>query len=172
MMEPLWLKLLRNTISMLEKERYEIIRFENEGISLDVSVSPEEGTIWLNREQMAILFGRDTITISKHINNVLSEECKGSTVSKIATVQKEGELDKNTSMQKMHKSQNSNNPNYRPPVFYNLDVIISAGYRVKSQRGVAFRRWANSILKQYLLKRYVINEDRLTLNESNINELK
>ena len=121
---------------------------------------------------MTILFDRDTKTISKDINNVLSEECKGSTVSKIATVQKEGELDKDTSMQKMHKSQNSDNPNYIPQVYYNLNVIISVGYRVKSQRGVAFRRWANSILKQYLLKGYVINENRLTLFESNINELK
>ena len=130
----------------MEKESYEIVRFENEGISLDVNVSPKEGTVWLNREQMAILFDRDTKTISKHINNVLSEECKGSTVSKIATVQKEGEREVKRIIE-----------------YFDFDVILSVGYRVKSKNGIIFRRWANSVLKQYLLKGYVINEDRLTL---------
>ena len=140
----------------MEKEKYEIVKFENNGISLDVNVSPMEETVWLTQDSMSLLFDRDQGVISRHINNIF----------------KEGELDKNTSMQKMHKSQNSDNPNYRPPVYYNLDVIISVGYRVKSKNGIIFRRWANSILKQYLLKGYVINEDRLTLYESNINELK
>ena len=103
---------------------------------------------------MCTLFGRDKSVISKHIKNIFEEgELDASqVVAKNATTARDG------------KTYNV--------IYYNLDVIISVGYRVKSQRGVAFRRWANSILKQYLLKGYVINEDRLTLYESNINELK
>ncbi len=64
-------------------------------------------------------------------------------------------------MQKMHKSQNQGNPNYRPPVYYNLDVIISVGYRVKSKRGIVFRRWANKVLKDYLIKGYAVNQKKI-----------
>lgn len=104
---------------------------------------------------MALLFGRNQGVISRHINNIF----------------KEGELDRNTSMQKMHKSRNSSNPNYRPPVYYNLDVVISVGYRVKSRNGVIFRRWANSVLKEYLLKGYVLNQDRTLITNDNYIEL-
>jgi len=89
----------------------------------------------------------------------------------INSIFKEGVLDKNTSMQKMHKSLNTNNPNYRPPVYYNLDVVISVGYRVKSRNGVIFRRWANSVLKVYLLKGYVLNQDRTLITNDNYIEL-
>ena len=98
---------------------------------------------------MCTLFGRDKSVISKHIKNIFEE----------------GELDASQVVAK-------NATTARDGKTYNVIVIISVGYRVKSQRGVAFRRWANSILKQYLLKGYVINENRLTLFESNINELK
>lgn len=136
-------------------EKYELVKFEQDGLTLDVNVSPSEDTVWLTQDAMALLFGRDQGVISRHINNIF----------------KEGELDKNTSMQKMHKSLNTNNPNYRPPVYYNLDVVISVGYRVKSRNGVIFRRWANSVLKEYLLKGYVLNQDRTLITNDNYIEL-
>lgn len=74
-------------------------------------------------------------------------------------------------MQKMHKSRNSSNPNCRPPVYYNLDVVISVGYRVKSHNGIIFRRWANSVLKEYLLKGYALNKDRTLITDDNYIEL-
>ena len=136
-------------------EKYELVKFEQDGLTLDVNVSPSEDTVWLTQDAMALLFSRDQGVISRHINNIF----------------KEGELDKNTSMQKMHKSRNNNNPNYRPPVYYNLDVVISVGYRVKSRNGVIFRRWANSVLKEYLLKGYVLNQDRTLITNDNYIEL-
>ncbi|MBO6280323.1 MAG: virulence RhuM family protein [Bacilli bacterium] len=136
-------------------EKYELVKFEQDGLTLDVNVSPSEDTVWLTQDAMALLFGRNQGVISRHINNIF----------------KEGELDKNTSMQKMHKSRNNNNPNYRPPVYYNLDVVISVGYRVKSRNGVIFRRWANSVLKEYLLKGYVLNQDRTLITNDNYIEL-
>ena len=141
----------------MEKESYEIVRFENNGIGLNVNVSPKEETVWLSLNEMCTLFGRDKSVISRHIKNIFKEEelDENQTVAKNATVQNEGEKQVT-----------------RVIDYYNLDVIISVGYRVKSKNGIIFRRWANSILKQYLLKGYVINEDRLTLYESNINELK
>ena len=99
--------------------------------------------MWLNRQQLAELFGRNVKTIGKHINNALKEELNDGipTVAKFATVQKEG------------SRQVTRNVEY-----YNLDMIISVGYRVKSKRGVEFRRWANSVLKDYLIKGYAINQ--------------
>lgn len=136
-------------------EKYEIVKFEQDGLTLDVNVSPNEDTVWLTQDAMALLFDRNQGVISRHINNIF----------------KEGELDRNTSMQKMHKSQNSSNPNYRPPVYYNLDVVISVGYRVKSRNGIIFRRWANSVLKEYLLKGYVLNQNRALITDDNYIEL-
>ena len=131
---------------------YEIIQFKNENIELSVNVSPFEDTVWLTKEQMAILFERDRSVISRHINNIY----------------KEGELDKSTSVHFLHIS--DSNPKNRPPELYNLDVIISVGYRVKSKNGTLFRKWANSILKEYLIKGYVINENRtLVTNDNYIN---
>ena len=108
---------------------------------LDVKLKSE--TVWLNRQQLAELFDRDVKTIGKHINNALKEELNDgiATVAKFATVQKEG------------SRQVTRNVEY-----YNLDMIISVGYRVKSKRGVEFRRWANSVLKDYLIKGYAINQ--------------
>lgn len=135
----------------IQKKKYELIKFEDGEFSLDVNVSPNEETVWLNREQLSFLFDRDIKTISKHINNCLKEECINSTVAKFATVQIEG-----------------NRKVSREIEYFNLDVITSIGYRVKSQRGIQFRHWANSILKQYLLNGYSINNKRCVECQENI----
>ncbi len=109
----------------------EIVLFETEDNEIKLEVPVNEETVWLNRQQMAELFDRDVKTIGKHINNALREELDESTVANFATVQMEG-----------------NRKVERNIEFYNLDVIISVGYRVKSKRGAWFRRWANSVLKQ------------------------
>ena len=100
----------------------------------------KDETVWLNRQQLSKLFDRDIKTIGKHINNALKEELKDiSTVAKFATVQKEG-----------------NREVIRNVEYYNLDMILSVGYRVKSDKGVIFRQWANKILKDYMLKGYAV----------------
>ena len=106
-----------------EEKKYELIKFNDGEFSLDVNVSPSEDTVWLNREQLALLFNRDVKTISKHINNSLKEECINSTVAKFATVQNEG-----------------NRKVTREIEYFNLDVITSVGYRVNSKRGTLFRK--------------------------------
>ena len=121
-----------------------IIKFMNGDLQIDVTVSPNEETVWLNRNQLATLFDRDVKTIGKHINNALKEELDSSTVAKFATVLKEG-------------SRNIT----REIDYYNLDMIISVGYRVKSQNGVIFRKWATSILHDFMIKGYAINQKRL-----------
>lgn len=109
--------------------------------TLKLEVRLEDETVWLNRQQLATLFNRDIKTIGKHINNALKEELANlATVAKFATVQKEGERNV-----------------IRQIEYYNLDMVLSVGYRVKSQRGIEFRRWANQVLKEYLLKGYSIN---------------
>ena len=128
----------------------EIIIFENQNIKLEVNVKDE--TVWLNTEQIAELFGRDYKTIRKHINNALNEELKDiPTVAKFATVQKEGNRDVSRNIE-----------------YYNLDMILSVGYRVKSKNGVIFRQWANKILKDYMLKGYAVNQQRLDYLEKTI----
>ncbi|MBQ9024614.1 MAG: virulence protein RhuM/Fic/DOC family protein [Bacilli bacterium] len=128
----------------------EIIIFENQNIKLEVNMKDE--TVWLNTEQMSKLFDRDYKTIRKHINNALREELSDeSVVAKFATVQKEG------------NRQITRNIDY-----YNLDMIISVGYRVKSQNGIIFRKWANKVLKDYLLKGYSINQKRLDYLQKSI----
>lgn len=122
----------------------EIILFETEDNEVKLEVPVNEETVWLNRQQMAELFDRDVKTIGKHINNALREELDESTVANFATVQMEG-----------------NRKVERNIEFYNLDVIISVGYRVKSKRGVEFRKWANSVLKQYILQGYAVNNHRI-----------
>ena len=123
----------------------ELVLFETKDKEIKLSVPLEQETVWLNRNQMADLFGRDVKTIGKHINNALKEELDDSTVAKFATVQNEGgrEVERNLE-------------------YYNLDMIISVGYRVKSRRGVEFRRWANNVLKQYILRGYAVNNNRIT----------
>ena len=121
----------------------QIVLYQSEDGTTQLDVKLEGETVWLNRQQMAELFGRDVKTIGKHINNALREELNDgiSTVAKFATVQKEGSRRVNREVE-----------------YYNLDMIISVGYRVKSRRGVEFRRWANSILKQFLINGYAVNE--------------
>ena len=130
-------------------KRNEIILFENQNVKLEVNVKDE--TVWLNREQLSKLFGRDIKTIGKHINNALKEELDDSTVAKFATVRKEGERNV-----------------VRNIDYYNLDMIISVGYRVKSNNGVIFRRWANQVLKDYMLKGYAVNQKRLDYLEKTV----
>ena len=119
----------------------EIVLYQpNDAIHLEVRLESE--TVWLNRNQMAILFGRDVKTIGKHINNALHEELQDmATVAKFAIVQKEGGRQVTRLVE-----------------FYNLDMILSVGYRVKSSQGILFRQWANSVLKEYLLRGYTFNQ--------------
>lgn len=119
----------------------EIVLFETKDQEVKLSVSVDKGNVWLNRQQMAELFGRDVKTIGKHINNALREELDNSVVANFATTASDG------------KRYNVEH--------YSLDMIISVGYRVKSKRGIEFRRWANDVLKQYIMKGYAINEKRL-----------
>jgi len=130
----------------------EIILYQVEELATRIEVRVEKETVWLNRQQIASLFDRDVKTIGKHINNVFSEgELENSsTVANFATVQNEG--GRNVERQIEH---------------YNLDVIISVGYRVKSKQGTQFRIWANRILKDYLLKGYSLNQ-RMNRMEDNV----
>ncbi len=117
----------------------EIVLFKDGDKNIEVQVSPDKETVWLTQKQMEELFDVRQATISEHINNILSE----------------GELD-DTSIGISDKSSGG-----RKPKIYNLDMILSVGYRVNSKRGIAFRRWANNVLKQYIMKGYAINEKRL-----------
>ncbi len=122
-------------------EKGEIILYQPDN-SIELEVRMEAETVWLNRQQMALLFNRDVKTIGKHINNALAEELQGfPTVAKFATVQKEGERVVTRNVE-----------------YYSLDMVLSVGYRVKSQRGIEFRQWANKVLKDYLLRGYAINQ--------------
>lgn len=124
----------------------ELIKYKNGALVLDVQVSPEEETVWLTQAQMAKLFGVNSQTITRHIQNIYSQEELGenSTCSKMEQVQKEGK--------RIIK---------RMLNFYNLDMIISVGYRVNSKQGIAFRKWAIGILKDYMVKGYAANQKRL-----------
>ena len=125
-------------------KKNELVIFETVDNAVKLEVPVEGETVWLNRQQMAELFDRDVKTIGKHINNALSEELDESTVANFATVQIEGDREVERTIQ-----------------YYNLDVIISVGYRVKSKRGVEFRKWANSVLKQYIMQGYAVNHNRI-----------
>ena len=132
------------------EKKNEIILFENQGVKLEVNLKDE--TVWLNRQQLSELFGRDIKTIGKHINNALKEELKDvSTVAKFATVQKEGKRKVTRDIE-----------------YYNLDMILSIGYRVKSNKGILFRKWATRVLKDYMLKGYAVNKKRLEYLEKTI----
>ena len=129
----------------MNEKNNEIILFENQGVKLEVNLSEE--TVWLTQAQMEKLFDVKHATISEHINNIF----------------KEGELDEKTSVGISDKSSGG-----RKSKLYNLDVIISVGYRVKSKNGVIFRQWANKILKDYMLKGYAVNQKRLEYLEKTI----
>ena len=123
-------------------KKNEIVIFTDDNIKLEVPITPEQETVWLTQEQMSDLFDTARSSIAYHIGKIFSE----------------GELDKNTSVEIFDRSEEKAS---RPPMYYNLDVIISVGYRVKSQRGVAFRKWANSVLKQYIMQGYAVNSNRI-----------
>lgn len=140
----------------------EIILYQTNELPERIEVRLDEKTVWLNRQQLSTLFGRDIKTIGKHINNVFSEgELEvNSTVAKFATVQMEGKRRIERQIE-----------------YYNLDIIISVGYRVKSKQGTQFRIWATNVLRDYLLKGYAINnrinriEDKLEKIDSKVNEI-
>lgn len=121
-------------------KKNEIVIFETDDRSVSLPVTVENETVWLNQNQMIELFDRDQSVISRHIRNVF----------------KEGEVDEKSNMHFLHIANSD-----KPVAYYSLDVIISVGYRVKSQRGVEFRKWANSVLKQYIMKGYAVNNNRI-----------
>ena len=129
----------------MEEKKNEIILFENQDVKLEVNL--KENNVWVTANQMAILFDKDETTIRKHINNVF----------------KDNELERDNNTQKMRVD----GVKQLVP-FYNLDVIISVGYRVKSKNGVIFRQWANKVLKDYMLKGYAVNQRRLEYLEKTI----
>ena len=127
----------------------EIVLFKNQNVKLEVNMKDE--TVWLSLDQMAKLFGRDKSVISRHIKNALEEELDISTVANFATVQNEGGRNVTRNID-----------------YYNLDMIISVGYRVKSQNGIIFRKWATKILKDYMIKGYAVNQKRLEYLEKTV----
>lgn len=130
----------------MKKENNEIVLFENQGVKLEVNLSDE--TVWLTQAQMAELFEKAKSTINEHIKNIY----------------KEGELIEEETMTKFGNSEFSD----KPINYYNLDVIISVGYRVKSKEGIKFRKWANKILKDYMIKGFAVNQKRLEYLEKTI----
>jgi prophage maintenance system killer protein len=129
----------------------QIIIYQTKDGQTAIDVKVEADTVWLRQNQIAELFKRDRTVITKHLNNVF----------------KEGELDEKSNVQKMHIANSD-----RPIAYYSLDVIISVGYRVKSTQGTQFRIWANNVLKEYLIKGYTINEQKLKEQASQYNSLK
>ena len=130
----------------MKKDNYELVKFQDGAFTLDVRTDLENVTVWLTQDEMASLFDVDRTRIVRHINNVYSD----------------GELERNTTCAENAQVQIEGNRKIKRNIkIYNLDVIISVGYRVKSQRGIVFRRWANQILKDYLIKGYAINQKRL-----------
>ena len=124
----------------MKKDKFDLVRFADNDFELDVLADSEKETVWLTQEEIAVLFDAARSTVTYHINNIFSNQ----------------ELEENTSVEKF-----DGRVNYRPAKLFNLDVILAVGYRVKSKRGIAFRRWANKVLKDYLVKGYAVNEKRL-----------
>ena len=129
-------------------KQYEIIKFKNNNIELSVNVSPQENTVWLTQKQMSILFETSIDNVSLHIKNIL----------------KESELD--SSVFEESSITASDGKKYRTKI-YNLDMILAVGYRVKSNSAIIFRKWATKVLKEYLLKGYVINDNRTLVTNEN-----
>ena len=121
-------------------DKFELVRFTDDGFELDVRTDLENDTVWLTQEEIALLFGTARSTITYHINNIFTDQ----------------ELDKNTSVEKFDRYVKT-----KSPKLFNLDVILAVGYRVKSDRGIAFRKWASGVLRSYLIKGYADNQKRL-----------
>lgn len=117
---------------MKENNKYELIKFKDGEFELDVNVSPNEDTVWLSKDGIALLFDRNRTVIGRHITNIFAEL----------------ELDEKRNVQKMHVANSD-----KPVAFYNLDVILAIGFRIKSKRGIIFRRWATSVLKQFVFQK-------------------
>ena len=132
----------------------EIILFENQDIKLEVNMKDE--TVWLSLEQMTKLFGRDRTVITRHVNNIFKNEelDKSEVCAKFAHTTQHGALSDKTQTREME--------------YYNLDMIISVGYRVKSKNGIIFRKWATSVLKDYMIKGYAVNQKRLEYLEKTV----
>ncbi len=122
------------------KREFEVAKFVEGELELDIRMDGENETVWLTQNQIATLFGKARSTITEHINNAFSSK----------------ELNENTSV-----GISDGSGNHRPAKLYNLDVVLAVGYRVNSKRGIIFRRWANKILKDYLIHGYAINQKRL-----------
>ena len=135
-------------IKNIENLKNQLVHFIDGEFEIDVNLNKE--TVWLTQRQICELFERDRTVITRHINNIF----------------KEGELDKISNVQKMHFTNSD-----KPVSMYNLDIVISVGYRVKSKRGIKFRKWANKILKAYLIDGYAINISRLEKENEKLKEL-
>ena len=125
--------------------KYQLVKFEDGDFTLDVRADKDNETVWLTQKEMALLFDVSTDNIGLHISNIL----------------KESELDSSTSEESSVVQIEGNRKVRRKLKIYNLDMIISVGYRVKSKRGIAFRRWASKVLKEYLIQGYIVNQKRL-----------
>ena len=130
---------------MKNEEKNQIVIYETEDGQTQIDVRLDGETVWLTRQQLADLFNRNYKTISKHINNALKEELEGEeVVAKFANTTQHGAMEGKTQTHEVE--------------YFNLEMVSSVGYRVKSKRGVQFRKWANKVLKQYLIKGYAVNE--------------
>ncbi|MDD3341937.1 MAG: RhuM family protein [Bacilli bacterium] len=134
----------------MEEKRYEVVKFVNEDLEIDVNINPKEETVWLSIEQISKLYTKDRSVISKHIKNITND----------------GEVDEKSNVHFLHIASSD-----KPVKMYSLDFIISIGYRVKSKNGILFRKWANGILREFLLKGYSINENRILVTNDNYVEL-
>ena len=142
---------------MNNNKNYEIVKFKDEELELDVNVSAKEDTVWLTQEQMAVLFDVNIPAINKHIKNIIRDK----------------ELDEKETISKMEIVRLEGTKSVRRIInIYNLDMIISVGYRIKSKRGIMFRKWATNVLKEYLLKGYSINENRVIVSNENYIQLR
>ena len=124
----------------MDQSNSDILIYQNQDGNIKIDVRLQEETVWLTQEQMATLFGKAKSTINEHIKNIFEE----------------GELDESLSLKKFGNSEFQQ----KAPNFYNLDVVISVGYRVKSQQGTQFRIWATARLKEYIIKGFALNDDR------------
>ena len=136
----------------MSEEKYEIVKFIDGELELDVNVNHNDETIWLNQTQIALLFCKSKSTINEHIKNILEKE-----------------FDEKDVVRKFGKTELSN-VKTKPILFYNLDLVLAVGYKVNSKRGIEFRKWTNKVLKEYLLKGYVINANRTNVTEDNFNK--
>ncbi len=137
----------------MSQEKYEIVKFVDDGVELNVTISTDENTVWLTQRQLSELFDTSSDNIGLHIKNIIkSGELDDSTTEEFSVVQFEGNRKVNRKIK-----------------HYNLDMIISIGYRVNSKRGIIFRKWASNILKEYMLNGYAVNQKRLNYLEKQIN---